>query len=559
MTKLGWGGVVCLLLFVTASVEQRISLTPRSGWVFVPGAQDMIAAGQWGCTAGVTPSADTLSISAPSSGYGTPINTSGPVLKVPGDFSVLAMVSNPVGGSGGYLTMVGTLSNGPNWWNGLDRLDVGLFGPRVVANYWTGSSPNATNHTFTLAQHAAGSAVLEVARAGGRIVVFVGGSQVGSFADPGLFASGQVYFGFNVEPGNTINVLALAAAMPTGSDVSLFAPNLQMATRTSTALRDSAGPSGLLVGAAVDPELLPNPSYAQTLGREFDLIVPGNDLKFAEIEPAPHQFSFCEADRLVAYARVNGMKMRGHNLVWALDLPKWLTSGNYSGAEAAGILQGHINTVLGHYKGELLDWDVVNEAISDGPPYGLAPSYWLTKVGHDYIDKAFHWAHAADPKAKLFYNDYGGEGLSGKSDAIYNFVHGMLSRGVPINGVGLQMHVTLDDAPSQSDISTNMARLGALGLEVHVSEMDVRLPVDSNGVASAADLASQARIYQDVFAACQANSNCTAFLTWGISDRYSWIPSVYPGYGAGLLLDREYNPKPAYRAMSAALHSVRRR
>ncbi len=559
MTKLGWGGVVCLLICIAVSNRGRTSLRPRNGWAFVPGAQDMIAAGQWGCTAGVTLGADTLLISAPSSGYRTPINTSGPVLKVPGDFSVVAMVSNPAGGSGGYVTMVGTLSNGPNWWNGLDRLDVGLFGTRIVANYWTGSSPNATNHTFTLPHSAPAPAVLEVARAGGRIVVFVGGSQVGSFADPGLFASGQMYFGFNVATGDTINVLALAAAMPTGSNVSLFAPNLQMATRTSTALRDSAGPSGLLVGAAADPDLLSNTSYAQALGREFDLIVPGNDLKFAETEPAPHQFSFCEGDRLAAYARANGMKLRGHTLVWALDLPNWLTSGSYSGAEAASILQGHINTVMGHFKSELVDWDVVNEAISDGPPYGLAPSYWLTKLGLDYVDKAFQWAHAADPNAKLFYNDYGGEGLGGKSDAIYNFVRGMLSRGVPINGVGLQMHLTLDDAPSQSDISTNIARLGALGLEVHVSEMDVRLPVDSNGVASAADLASQARIYQDVFAACQANSNCTAFLTWGITDRYSWIPSVYPRYGAGLLLDRQYNPKPAYRSLSAALHSARRR
>jgi endo-1,4-beta-xylanase len=525
----------------------------------VPGAQDMIAAGQWGCTAGVTLSADTLSISAPSSGYRTPINTSGPLLKVPGDFSVLAMVSNPARGSGGYVTMVGTPSHGPNWWNGLDRLDVGLFGTLIVANYWTGSSPNATNHTFTLAQRALAPAVLEVARAGGRIVVFVGGSQVGSFADPGLFASGQMYFGFNVAPGDTINVLALAAAMPTGSNVSLFAPVLQKANRTSTALRDSAGPSGLLVGAATNPELLSNTSYAQALGREFDLIVPDNDLKFTETEPAPYQFSFCWGDRLVAYARANGMKMRGHNLVWALDLPDWLTSGSYSGAEAASILQGHINTVMGHFKGELVDWDVVNEAISNGPPYDLAPSYWLTKLGHNYVDKAFQWAHAADPTAKLFYNDYGGEGLGAKSDAIYNLVHGMLSRGVPINGVGLQMHVTLHDAPSQTDISTNMARLAALGLEVHVSEMDVRLPVDSNGVASAADLASQAVIYQDVFAACLANSNCTAFLTWGITDLYSWIPSVYPRYGAALLLDHQYNPKPAYRSVSAALQRRGRR
>jgi uncharacterized protein (TIGR03437 family) len=118
------------------------------------------------------------------------------------------------------------------------------------------------------------------------------------------------------------------------------------------------------------------------------------------------------------------------------------------------------------------------------------------------------------------------------------------------------MHVSLDNAPSQSDIATNMARLGALGLEVHISEMDVRLAVDANGNASAADLASQAVIYQYVMAACLANLNCTGFLTWGITDLHSWIPSDFPGYGAGLLLDQQYNPKPAYNSVSAALHSA---
>jgi endo-1,4-beta-xylanase len=550
-----------LLCIVAASTAQATSLTPRSGWVFVPGAGDMIQAGQWGCTAGVTlgggrlGASDTLSITAPSSGYSTPINTTGPQLQVQGDFSVLATLSDP-GGAGAFLTLVGTLATGSEYWSGLKRLDVGFYNGAILANYWTGSSANPTSQSYALPAGASDQINLEVARIGTNITVFVNGSQIGSFADPGLFASGQVYFGFNVAPGNTLNVLALAAAMPSGSSTSLFVPDSQIATRTSTALRDSAAPSGLLVGAASDPELFPMTSYAQALGREFDFIVPENDLKFAQTEPAAHVFSFCAGDQLVTFAQGNGMKMRGHNLVWWLYLPDWLTNGNYSSAEASSILQEHINTVMGHFQGELVDWDVVNEAISDTAPYGLKPSYWLTQLGDNYVDMAFQWAHAADPNAKLFYNDYGGEGLGGKSDGIYSYVQGMLSRGIPINGVGLQMHVTLDNAPSESDISTNMARLGALGLEVHISEMDVRMAVDSNGNASAADLASQAVIYQNVVSACLANSNCTAFLTWGITDLYSWIPSTYPGFGAGLLLDQQYNPKPAYTSVSTALRSA---
>jgi uncharacterized protein (TIGR03437 family) len=131
----------------------------------------------------------------------------------------------------------------------------------------------------------------------------------------------------------------------------------------------------------------------------------------------------------------------------------------------------------------------------------------------------------------------------------------MISRGVPINGVGLEMHLGLTGAPSQSDVSANMARLGALGLEVHVSEMDVRLAVDANGNASAADLASQATLYQNVLAACQANTNCTAFMTWGVTDLHSWIPSSFPGFGAALMLNPQYGPKSAYNSISAALRS----
>jgi endo-1,4-beta-xylanase len=396
----------------------------------------------------------------------------------------------------------------------------------------------------------------EVARVGTQIQVYANGAQAGSFADPGLFSSGQMYFGFNVSPGDTLNVLALAAAMPAGSSTSLFALDLQVANRTGSGLRDLAAPAGLLIGAAADAPYFSDPNYVQALGGQYSLIVPENDLKFAETEPAQNQYSFCLADQLLTFAQANGMKMRGHNLVWSQNLPGWLTGGGVSSAQVAAIMQDHINTVVGRYQGKLVDWDVVNEAESNNAPYGLdQTSFWYQALGSSYLDMAFQLAHAADPNAKLFYNDYGGEGLGGKSDSIYSLVQGMISRGVPINGVGLEMHLTLNGPPSEADISANMARLGALGLEVHVSEMDVRLAL-TNGNASAADLASQATLYQNVFAACQANSNCTAFLTWGVTDLYSWIPSSFPGYGAGLLLDQQYNPKPAYNSVSANMQTA---
>ncbi len=545
--------VCSLLCFIPAAWASASTLTPRAGWVFVPGAQDLIQAGQWGCVSGVTVGPGSLTISA-STSYNTPVNTGGPSLRLQGDFSVLAAISAP-SSTGTFLTLVGQVATGTQYWQGLKRLDVGLDNNKLVALYWSGAIQNPVSNGYSLPAGASSSITLEVARIGSNIVVFANGVQAGSFADPGLFTSGVVYIGFNVAPQNTLTVSALAAAMPSGSDTTLFAPYLQIATRSGVGLRDIAAPAGLLIGAAVDSFHFGDPQYAQAAGREFSLVVPENEMNFAQTEPAPHQFSFCGGDEIVAYAQANGMKARGHNLVWDDDLPAWLTSGNYSSAEASSILQEHINTVMGHYQGQLIEWDVVNEAVSDSSPYGLKPSYWLTQLGSNYVDMAFQWAHAADPNAKLFYNDYGGEGMSPKSDGIYSLVQGMLSRNIPIDGVGLQMHVGLTGAPTQADISANMARLAALGLEVHITEMDVALPVDANGNASAADLAAQAAIYQYVMAACQAAPNCTAFLTWGLTDLYSWIPGFEPGFGAALMLDQNYQPKPAYNSVAGVLRS----
>ena len=403
--------MVCLLAGLPVWAA---SLQPRTGWVFVPGGQDMIAAGQWGCTSGVTVANDTLSISAPSGSYNTVINTTGPVLKLQGDFSVLASMSDPAS-AGSFLTMVGTLNTGSQYWQGLNRLDVGRSNNSILVNYWTGSA-NPTSQTFPIPAGVSDPIAFEVARVGTQIQIYANGTQAGNFADPGLFNSGQMYFGFNVSPGDTLNVLALAAAMPAGSSTALFAPDLQAAARTGSGLRDLAAPSGLLIGAAADAPYFTDPNYVQALGGQYNLIVPENDLKFAETEPAQDQYNFCAADQLLAFAQAIDMKMRGHNLVWSQYLPGWLTSGGFTSAQIAAILQDHIDNVVGRYKGELVDWDVVNEAVSSSAPYGLdQTSFWYQKLGSGYLDMAFQLAHAADPNAKLFYNDYGGEGSGAKS------------------------------------------------------------------------------------------------------------------------------------------------
>jgi endo-1,4-beta-xylanase len=137
---------------------------------------------------------------------------------------------------------------------------------------------------------------------------------------------------------------------------------------------------------------------------------------------------------------------------------------------------------------------------------------------------------------------------------MYDLVKGMLARGVPIRGVGLQFHVTVKPSElSPAGLDANIARLTALGLQVHITELDVRVPEDANANASASDLAAQAQRYHDIVSACLKYKGCTAVQTWGFTDKHSWIPHFYKGYGAALPFDSSYHSKPAYASMLQAL------
>lgn len=270
-------------------------------------------------------------------------------------------------------------------------------------------------------------------------------------------------------------------------------------------------------------------------------------MKFGPIHPARERYDFRDADEMVAFAEDHDMLVYGHALVWHEQLPEWLTEAEWTGDELTEILREHIATVVGRYRGRVVAWDVVNEGISgDG---SLRDTVWLRAMGSEYIDTAFRLAHEADPDALLFYSDYACEGLGRKSDAIYDLVRGLVERGVPIDGVGLQMHVPVDGAPSIEDVRKNIERLGELGLLVRITEMDVRI----RGEPTETELARQASIYGDMMRACLSAENCTAFTLWGFTDRHSWIPAQFPGWGSGLILDELYRPKPAYDALREAL------
>lgn len=319
-------------------------------------------------------------------------------------------------------------------------------------------------------------------------------------------------------------------------------------------LRTAADGAGILIGTAARPALFSEAAYAQTLGREFNMIEAEDVMKWWVIRRNQGEFDFSQGDQLVAFARAHGLKVRGHCLVWDHNNPEWLAKGSFSPEQMSRLLHDHITTEMRHYASQVFAWDVVNEALDEGgqPKNSLwynHPGIGMAGKGTAYVEQAFRWAHEADPKALLFYNDNGGEGIGKKSDAIYAMLKEFKQRGVPIDGVGLQMHIDRLNFDAQA-VASNLARLTALGLQVHITELDVSLPLNAAGQAGADDLRRQAEVYRGVVRACLENSGCTAIQTWGFTDKYSWIGSHTHGdRGAALLFDRDYKPKPSYTAM----------
>ena len=309
-------------------------------------------------------------------------------------------------------------------------------------------------------------------------------------------------------------------------------------------LRSFAEARGILIGAAVAADPLRSDAlYRDTLKREFNILTTENAMKFEPIHPSRNTYSFRDADAIVSFAEASDMRVRGHTLVWHQQLPSWVTSGMFTRDEWIDILREHIFTVVERYRGQVYAWDVVNEAVDEDG--SLRDTIWLRNIGPEYIDLAFRWAHEADPEVRLFYNDFGGEALGPKSDAVYNLVQDLLQRGVPIHGVGLQMHISLEDPPDPEEVRANIDRLVALGLEVHITELDVRIKLP----ATEEKLLEQARIYREMLEVCLSAENCTAFVMWGFTDRHSWIPWFFGGYGSALIFDDSYRPKPAYHAL----------
>lgn len=331
------------------------------------------------------------------------------------------------------------------------------------------------------------------------------------------------------------------------------------------ALRELAQARGLEVGTAVKAAALgDDAAYRETLVRHFAVVTPENEMKWKAIAPREGEFRFEAADRIVDFAIRHGLAVRGHTLVWNADQhsPEWLLRKPADPETATRLMRAHFERVLGRYQGKVRDWDVVNEAVANDSRPGaprLVDGYWLRALGEGYIAAAFRLAREIDPKARLFYNDYDhGLGLSPKSDRIYALLKQLKADGVPIDGVGLQLHCNLRRPPVKADLVANFRRLKALGLIVQVTELDVEVMDDPAPLADRLD--RQARIYRDVFEAA-LETGVEGVVTWGFTDRFRQNALLrrkkLPDQDTPMwLFDADYRPKPAFHAVVAALRAA---
>ena len=314
----------------------------------------------------------------------------------------------------------------------------------------------------------------------------------------------------------------------------------------------AAGPStlaglaeadGLYMGTAMTQNMLANPTVTNIAGTQFDMVTPGNEMKWDTVEPARGTFNFGPGDQIVAFAQSHGMRIRGHNLVWHSQLAGWVTGLPQNQVQAA--MQNHVTTEVTHYKGKLYAWDVVNEPFEENG--SLRADVFFQAMGSGYIATALRAARAADPTAKLYLNDFNIEGLGTKSNAMFNLVQSLIAQGVPIDGVGFESHFILGQVPST--LQANMQRFADLGLDVAITELDDRIQLPATSTA----LAQQANEFRNVVAACLAVSRCVGVTQWAVGDPDSWIPGAFPGFGAATMYDSNYQPKPAFNSVATVL------
>lgn len=307
----------------------------------------------------------------------------------------------------------------------------------------------------------------------------------------------------------------------------------------------AAEAAGVLVGAAVNIETIQSDSkYGEVLRREFGYITPENELKWGRLEPVRGEWDFSAADTIIDQALAAGQRIKGHVLVWHGDMPWWVDE-SLEPADLRAALQEHVTTTVTRYRGKVDAWDVVNEAVDEGG--NMRDTLLLRKLGPGYVADAFHWAHAADPDALLFYNDFRIHWFNAKANAAMELVKGLVEGGAPIHGVGFQLHIDAQEPPDPNVLKVQMDAYAGLGLQVAITELDVRLQFLKEPLPWH-PLEIQRQMYRTVVQACAERPACRSVTTWGFTDRYSWIHDFF-GPDEPLPFDDTFAPKLAFYGM----------
>jgi endo-1,4-beta-xylanase len=314
------------------------------------------------------------------------------------------------------------------------------------------------------------------------------------------------------------------------------------------------------IGVAISPRSTEN-EEAALITKEFNSVTAENAMKMGPIHPEETRYFWNDADKIVNFGQANGMKVRGHTLCWHQQTPRWLFTDSKGNTVSKEVLlkrlQDHITTIVSRYKGKIYAWDVVNEVIADDSTKFLRDSPWYTICGEEFIAKAFEYAHAADPDAILFYNDYNTERPE-KRERIYRLLKKLVDAKVPIHGVGLQGHWSIFE-PDEKDLRKTIEQFSSLGLKIQITELDISIyawekmnrekkPNEPDVFTSELEK-KQSDQYKKVFGIFREyKKEITGITFWNVSDKHSWLDS-YPVRGRKnypLLFDQNLKPKKAY-------------
>ena len=347
--------------------------------------------------------------------------------------------------------------------------------------------------------------------------------------------------------------IALGAALIGAGFTSAFAAD--------PTIRELAKERGRFIGTILNSEWFNDdiePEFEEIHKTQFNVVVAENEMKFDATEPRENEFNFTKGDKMVEYAKANGIRVRGHALAWHSQVASWV-SNNYAGQKdkLLAVLKNHIENVVGHYKGQVAEWDVVNEAVNDEYNAGWRStnSVWYEGIGAEFLDSAFVWAHKADPNAELCYNDYSLEwGLreGSKASFVVEQVKRWKANGIPITCVGTQTHIEIAHETTPQNVRALAKALAELGVTLNITELDIGFPKGSAGQLGAADYAKQGHLYRQFMDVFLEEPNMGEFVIWGLTDAHSWLDEQQ-GKTEGLLYDKNYKPKPAYDSILVSL------